>query len=167
MSIRRVLVAPVQRLQPQLPQLQAVLGVAGGAVSWGEVQKAQHISLGRDQGSWGATESPDWTQMLLLLLGCRVGPECLQVVDGHNLLIDDAPPEAVQVWGIGRAGAGRARGGVGESWGWGTASRGLVARAGGHVTGRAGDVTTIWGAGVFELELGMAVQGRGGVTAIL
>lgn len=111
MSVGGVLAGPVQRMQPQLPQLQAVLAVAGGAAAWREVEEAQHVSVGRPQRSWSAVDGLHGSQvvvvvvmvvlllllLMVLLCGGGVGPKGLEIVDGLHLLVDDPSPEPVQV----------------------------------------------------------------------
>ena len=128
-------------------------------MTWRQIQQAQHVFLAGCASARDSPDCPHGTRVLLLLGGC-VCPEGLQVVDGLDLLVDDGPPQAVQVRSL-RVAGGRASGGVGQGRRGSAAGRGLVAGTRGDVRGGAGDVAAVRRTGVFQSELSQIFQRRG------
>lgn len=132
------------------------------AVSGREVQKAQDISFGGAQ--FPATERPHWSRVLLL---GGAGPEGLEIVDRLDFFVNSGQFESVDIWGVCRTGARRARRGVGQCRRGCAASWRLVARAGRDVAGRVGDVAAVGRARILEFKLGMTVGSRRWLAAFL
>ncbi len=132
------------------------------AVSGREVQKAQDISFGGAQ--FTAAERPHWSRVLLL---GGAGPEGLEIVDRLDFFVNGGQFESVDIRGVCRTGARRARRGVGQCRRGCAAGRRLVARAGRDVAGRARDVAAVGRGGILESKLGVTVGSRRWLAAFL
>ncbi len=108
--------------------------------------------------------APHWSRVLLL---GGAGPEGLEIVDRLDFFVNGGQFESVDIRGVCRTGARRARRGVGQCRRGCAAGRRLVARAGRDVAGRARDVAAVGRGGILESKLGVTVGSRRWLAAFL